>query len=62
VVLSAGGMSDFADGGNSILYRQYQQQTVVIPIDLERIMNGGDIRANYRLLPGDVLTVPEKVL
>ncbi|WP_416398252.1 XrtA/PEP-CTERM system exopolysaccharide export protein [Allohahella sp. A8] len=62
LVLSAGGMTDFAKGGSAILYRQFQQQTVVIPVDLEAIMNGGDIRANYRLLPGDVVTVPEKVL
>ncbi|GAA3978299.1 XrtA/PEP-CTERM system exopolysaccharide export protein [Allohahella marinimesophila] len=62
LVLSAGGMTDFAKGGSAILYRQFQQQTVVIPVDLEAIMNGGDIRANYRLLPGDVITVPEKIL
>lgn len=61
-VLSAGGLNDFADGNDAILYRQFQGQTVVIPVRAEDLLKRGDVATNYNLLPGDILTIPEKTL
>lgn len=62
VVLSAGGLNDFASGNSAVLYRQYDGQTVVIPVKADDLLKKGDVSTNYNLLPGDILTIPEKVL
>ncbi len=60
LVLDAGSVNDFADADNAILYRQMGKQTVAIPVNLDDIIKGGNLQSNYRLLPGDVLSVPER--
>lgn len=60
VVLSAGGANPFADLNNSMLYRPMGKEVVAIPVKLDDILTRGDIATNYRLLPGDILTVPER--
>lgn len=62
VVLSAGGLNDFANGNSAVLYRQYEGQTVVIPVKADDLLKKGDVSTNFDLLPGDILTIPEKVL
>ncbi|MBU6950589.1 MULTISPECIES: XrtA/PEP-CTERM system exopolysaccharide export protein [unclassified Hahella] len=62
VVLTAGGLNDFASGDGGVLYRQYQGKTVIIPVKLNEIFQEGDVTTNYELNPGDIITVPEKVL
>ncbi|MEQ5834017.1 XrtA/PEP-CTERM system exopolysaccharide export protein [Marinobacter sp. NFXS9] len=60
VVLSAGGANPFADLNNAMLYRPMGKEVVAIPVKLDDILTRGDIATNYRLLPGDILTVPER--
>ncbi len=62
LLLSAGGLNDFADGNDAVLYRQYEGQTVVIPVRADDLLSRGDVSSNYRMLPGDILTIPEKAL
>jgi len=33
---------------------------VAIPVNLDAILNNGNIETNYRLVPGDIITVPER--
>lgn len=58
VILEAGGPTEFA---NRTAARLYRQGSAVREIDLRAILDRGDLSTNYRLQPGDVLTVPQSV-
>jgi polysaccharide export outer membrane protein len=60
VVLGAGGGTPFASLNNAMLYRKIDGDVVAIPIRLEDILNDGDVRTNYAIRPGDILSVPER--
>ncbi|MDI9245593.1 XrtA/PEP-CTERM system exopolysaccharide export protein [Marinobacter sp. CHS3-4] len=60
MVLGAGGLSPFASGNNAMLYRPLDQEVVAIPVNLNDILERGDIKTNYTLRPGDILTIPER--
>lgn len=62
MVLNSGGLSPFAAANSSILYRMADGEVVAIPVKLDEILTRGDISTNYRLRPGDILTVPERRL
>ena len=57
VVLEAGGLTEFANPSKAILYRKNGDS---VPLDLRGILNRGDMSTNYSLVPGDVITVPER--
>lgn len=57
VVLEAGGLTEFANASKASLYRKNGER---IPVDLRGILNRGDMSTNYSLIPGDVITVPER--
>jgi len=60
VVLEAGGLSPFANGDDSKLYRQTAEGAKVYPIYLDDILEKGLLDSNYRLFPQDIITVPER--
>lgn len=60
IVLTAGGASPFAALNNSMLYRPMGKEVVAIPVKLDDILSRGDISTNYKLQPGDILTIPER--
>jgi polysaccharide export outer membrane protein len=57
VVLEAGGLTEFANPTKSTLFRKNGER---VDVDLRGIMNRGDMSTNYPLMPGDVVTVPER--
>ncbi len=61
LVLASGSITEFAAGNRSVLYRQHNGKTVSKRIRLEKMLDKGDLSDNYRLRPGDVLTVPESL-
>jgi polysaccharide export outer membrane protein len=61
-VLEAGGINDFASPNRTKLYRRIKDKTEVIDIDLGDILNKGRLGTNIILAPGDVVTVPERML
>ncbi len=61
-ILAAGGLTEFAAPGRTKLYRQYQGKTTVYEIDLDAILNEGDLSTNKKLIPGDIVAVPERFL
>lgn len=62
-VLEAGGVNDFAAAGRTRLYRKENGgATQSFPVDLQRILRRGDLETNIEVRPGDVITVPERVL
>ena len=60
LVLEAGGLTDFAAPDNARLIRNVDGQTRTFPVYLDAIFTGGVVDTNYRLVPGDVVTVPER--
>ena len=62
LVLLAGGLNEFAAPGRARLYRRggsAGQQ--VLEVSLDDILDNGQLETNFSLLPGDVLTVPERL-
>ncbi len=59
LVLAAGGPTPFASQNKARLYRQTERGRVVYPVYLEDILEKGDLTTNYRLMPSDIITVPE---
>lgn len=57
-VLEAGGANKFAAGDGTKIYRKSGK---VLDVKLKRILKKGDLRTNYPLRPGDVITVPERL-
>ena len=60
VILEAGGLSPFANGNESKLYRQTVDGAKVYPIYLNDILEKGVLDSNYQLFPQDIITVPER--
>ncbi|WP_082863353.1 MULTISPECIES: XrtA/PEP-CTERM system exopolysaccharide export protein [unclassified Oleiphilus] len=60
VILEAGGLSPFANGNESKLYRQTVEGAKVYPIYLNDILEKGVLDSNYQLFPQDIITVPER--
>ena len=60
-VLAAGGTTEFAASDRSDLYRKNSDDTSTAhAVNLDRILNHGDLATNYRVAPGDIITVPER--
>lgn len=60
VILEAGGINDFAAANRTKLYRTSEGQTRIFDIDLGDILKRGQLQTNVKLVPGDVITVPER--
>ncbi|MGF1547574.1 MAG: XrtA/PEP-CTERM system exopolysaccharide export protein [Thiotrichales bacterium] len=59
-ILEAGGVSKFASSDSTKLYRKDGSSSRVLDVSLNKILKQGDLRTNYSLEPGDVITVPER--
>jgi len=61
-VLAAGGVTEFAAPDRSSLYRKNGDSTVSYHVQLGDVLNRGDLTSNIAVAPGDVITVPERML
>jgi len=61
-ILAAGGPNDFAALDRTRLHRKIGDEVAMYAIPLGKILNDGDIKSNVELVPGDVITVPERLL
>ena len=59
-VLEAGSVDDFADSNRTKLHRRTSAGSESYDIRLKDIMQDGDMSTNILLLPGDIITVPER--
>ena len=60
-VLEAGGINEFASPNRAKLYRKIKDRTEVFDISLGDILTKGRLETNLVLMPGDVITVPERL-
>lgn len=59
-VLEAGGLTEFAAPDNARLYRKVNGTIQAYPIRLKQVLQRGDLATNYELLPGDIISIPER--
>ena len=59
-VLAAGSVDLYADSNYTKLYRRTNGVTATYDIRLDDILKKGDMTTNVLLMPGDVITVPER--
>jgi polysaccharide export outer membrane protein len=58
-VLAVGGLGPFAAGNRSKVVRQENGKSHEIKVKLASLLNGGDMKQNIALRPGDVIVIPE---
>jgi polysaccharide export outer membrane protein len=61
-VLAAGSVTEFAAPDRSSLHRRSGSGGQAYRVRLGEILEDGDLTTNYKVAPGDVITVPERVL
>ena len=59
-VLEAGSVDLYADSNRTRLHRRTSEGSESYTIRLKDIMEDGDMATNIMLLPGDIITVPER--
>jgi polysaccharide export outer membrane protein len=59
VMISVGGLSDFADGNQASILRIVDGKPQQFSVRLEDLVKEGDISANVEMRPGDLLIIPE---
>jgi polysaccharide export outer membrane protein len=59
-VLEAGSLNLYADGNNTKLHRRTEVGSESYDIRLDDMMKDGDMTTNVILMPGDIITVPER--
>ncbi|MCK5396383.1 MAG: sugar ABC transporter substrate-binding protein, partial [Gammaproteobacteria bacterium] len=59
-ILEAGSVDLYADANNTKLHRRTKKGSVAYDVRLKDIMEDGDMSTNITLMPGDVVTVPER--
>lgn len=59
VMITAGGLSSFAAGNRASLVRTVNGESKQFHARLEDLLKNGDITANARMHPGDILIIPE---
>ena len=59
LMIAAGGLTDYADGNNSVLVRMVDGQQVTYSLRLDDLVRDGDITANLSVMPGDIVIISE---
>lgn len=60
-MIEVGGLSEFAAGNKAKIVRQSNNKEVVIKVRIDDLINKGKLDQNVKLLPGDVLVIPESI-
>jgi polysaccharide export outer membrane protein len=60
VIIDVGGLTTFAAGNDAQLIRNENGANRSIPLRLRDLVKGGDMKANMQLMPGDVISIPER--
>jgi polysaccharide export outer membrane protein len=61
VMIAVGGLSDTAAGNRARIVRMVGGSAQEIRVRLNDLLNNGDIQQNVRMLPGDVVVIPQSV-
>jgi polysaccharide export outer membrane protein len=59
VMIDVGGLTKFASGNRAIIIRKADGKDVEHRVRLDDLLKDGDVTANVKMLPGDILIVPQ---
>jgi len=59
LMITTGGLTEYADGNNSVLVRMVDGQQVTYSLRLDDLVRDGDITANLSVMPGDIIIISE---
>lgn len=59
LMVQVGGLTQFADGDGAKLIRVVKGEQTTYDININSLINSGDISENVDLLPGDIIIIPE---
>lgn len=59
LMVSVGGITEFADGNDAKLIRVIDNRKVTFDIFIDDLIRDGDISKNIDMLPGDIIIIPE---
>jgi polysaccharide export outer membrane protein len=59
VMIDVGGLTKFAAGNRAIIVRSVDGKPVEQRLRLDDLLKDGDVTANVKILPGDILIVPQ---
>ena len=59
VMIAVGGLSEFAAGNKAKIVRKTADGDIEIRVRLGDLLNDGDVGQNVRMMPGDVLIIPQ---
>lgn len=59
VMIEVGGLTPFAAGNRAVLNRRTREGERSTKVNLDRLLKDGDPSANVRIMPGDILIVPQ---
>jgi len=62
VIISVGGLTEFADGNAGVLVRREGLEKISYRLRLDDLVRKGDIAADRPLLPGDTIIIPESFI
>ncbi len=61
VMITVGGLAEFASGNKAKIVRRVDGQEQTIKVRISDLLNKGDMDQNVRMMPGDVLVIPESI-
>ncbi len=59
VMIEVGGLTEFAAGNKAKIIRRSGGEEIQIAARIEDLLQKGDIKANVKMVPGDILIIPE---
>ncbi|PPD05260.1 MAG: sugar transporter [Methylobacter sp.] len=59
LVIKIGGLGPFADGNRASIIREVDGETQQFGIRIDDLIDNTDLRANVKILPGDIIIIPE---
>jgi polysaccharide biosynthesis/export protein len=59
VMIAVGGLTQYAAGNRATIVRDVGGKVESFKVNITDLIQGGDISANVKMLPGDVLIIPE---
>lgn len=59
VMIEVGGLTEYAAGNKAKIIRRVGEREMKVAARLEDLLQNGDISANVKMMPGDILIIPE---
>jgi polysaccharide biosynthesis/export protein len=59
VMIRVGGLTKFAAGNRAVIVRKINGKEESFPVKLDSLINGGNIRDNVAMDPGDIIIIPQ---